>query len=297
ARLDGLPEPVARAIEDHYKPTSPDGELPAAIEACLLSLADRIDLLAGCFAIGLLPKGSSDPYGLRRAAHGVCRLLLSAPMASLPRRIHFPQAVQAALEGYSGQGIQAAPGAGRAVVEFTGQRLRFMMEEDGMRLDTARAVLSAGFDDLHDAWQRAAALTTLRGPQHEADFLALASSAKRIRNILSQAAEMGIGLDGVRADPKRLVDAEEKDLHAAIEGAAAEVDRLAGSRDYQAALRRIASVRPQVDRFFDKVLVMAPDERLRLNRLALLKGLSALLSRVADFSEIVVEGESTERDA
>jgi len=297
ARAEGLPAQVAQAIEEHYRPTSGTDDCPSTAAGCLVALADKLDLLAGCFAAGLVPKGSADPYGLRRAALGVCRILLSAPMVALAGRPRLAGLVSAALEGYAGQNIQPQPQAAANLAEFISQRLRFLMEEQGFSLDTARAVLAAGVDDMHDAWLRAGALTSLRGPEHESDFESLATSAKRIRNILSQARDKGIDAGAAAVQSARLVDAEEKELHSSLVRVAADVERAIAARDYRAALRLIASLRKDVDKFFDKVLVMASDETLRANRLAILAGLAALLSRVADFSEIVVAGDSAVRGA
>jgi glycyl-tRNA synthetase beta chain len=298
ARKENLPEEVALAIQEHYLPTSPEGSVPASEEGSILALADKIDLLAGSFAAGLVPKGSADPYGLRRAAHGVTRILLSPALARPAGRILLKGAIHRSLDLYAGQGIvkEGAAGVRDALLDFVSQRLRFLMEEARMRFDTARAILAAGFDDVADAWNRATALTELRGAAAEGDFLALAVSAKRIRNILAQACDKGMATDGsVKAGLLR--DAEEKDLHGAVGRVREGIERQVAAGDYVAALRSIASLRPQVDRFFDKVLVMAPEEEIRRNRLALLSSLSQLLSRVADFSEIVVEGEASERRA
>ncbi|HKY31348.1 MAG TPA: glycine--tRNA ligase subunit beta [Candidatus Polarisedimenticolia bacterium] len=299
ARAEGLPEATAKAIEEQYLPASPLGARPATPAGAVLALADKLDLLSGCFAAGLIPRGSADPYGLRRAALGVCLLCVHEPLASARGRIPLRRALHEALDGYARQGVAVEhPGdVASALHDFIGQRLRFLMEEAGSRLDTARAVLAAGADDLHDAWLRARALTELRGPAHEQDFLALASSAKRIRNILAQARERGDDPDGAPVEAARLADAEEKELHRAVARVGEAIEEPIARRDHASALRAIASLRPHVDRFFDKVLVMAPDAGQRRNRLALLQGLSRLLSRVAEFSEIVVEGESSERSA
>jgi len=295
ARADGEPEAVARAIEEHYRPTSPTDATPATAPGALVALADKVDQLAGCFGTGLTPKGSADPYGLRRAALGVCRILLSDTLGGLTGRVTIGPAVDRALDGYAAQGIEVAKEAAGPLTDFISQRLRFLMEEGGMRVDTARAVLAAGAQDVRDAWLRADALSSLRGPEHESDFEALATSAKRIRNILSQAREKGFDTATAVVQTARLSDREEKDLHGAVSRTVTGVEKEIAAGDYRSALKSIASLRPHVDRFFDKVLVMAPDEAVRTNRLALLAGLSALLSRVADFSEIVVEGDT--RDA
>jgi glycyl-tRNA synthetase beta chain len=299
ARQEGLPEAVARAIEEHYLPASPQGARPATPAGALVALADKIDLLAGCFALGLAPKGSADPYGLRRAAMGICLLMAHGPLAAAPAGVPLRAALEEGLEGYEGQGIRPGDAGATmtALLDFVGQRLRHLLEEEGHRFDTARAVLAGGFDHVREAWARAAALTAVRGPEHEQDFLALATSAKRIRNILAQARQKGIDAGASPVDALLLADAEERALHAALVRVGNDVERALAARDYRTALRGIASLRPQVDLFFDKVLVMAPDEGLRRNRLALLRLLLDLLSRVADFSEIVVEGDTSVRTA
>jgi glycyl-tRNA synthetase beta chain len=226
----------------------------------------------------------------------VTRILLSSALGGAPGRLLLKGAIVRGLDLYAAQGIvgEGAAGVRDALLEFISQRLRFLMEEAPMRFDTARAILASGFDDVADAWKRATALTELRGAAAEGDFLALAVSAKRIRNILAQADDKGMAVAG-SVETGLLRDEEEKDLHDAVGRVRDGIERQVAVDDYVTALRSIASLRPQVDRFFDKVLVMAPDEDLRRNRLALLAGLSQLLSRVADFSEIVVEGETSER--
>ncbi len=196
-----------------------------------------------------------------------------------------------------GPGKQRSPGAKAraetldpraALHEFVKQRLQFLMEESGVRFDAARAALAAGWSDPLLAWRRARALHTLRGQD---DFLALAAAAKRVRNILAQAGAKGMGVDGSALVPSRLAAGAEADLFEAMRRAAGEVDDLAAREDHRGALCAIAALRPRVDRFFDEVLVMDPDAAVRSNRLALLAELSRLLSREADFAEIVVEGE------
>jgi len=295
ARAEGLPASVAEAIEQHYLPTSPEGPLPAAPLACDLAVLDKIDLLAGCFAVGLIPKGSADPHGLRRAAAGICRITASRAAGSDSPPVSLAAWSGFAFELYRKQGIAVAPEARENLLQFVAQRMRFLLEEQGVRVDTARAVLSAGADNARDVWSRAEALSELRSAADEGDFLALAASAKRIRNILAQARDKGIHHDSAGVSPKLLRESEEKDLHGALDRVGSQVEKEIAKGTYKPALRAIASLRPQVDRFFDKVLVMAPEADLRANRLALLESLAALLRRVADFSEIVVEGETADK--
>jgi len=307
ARRQGIGEGCARAIETHYLPVSVEGPVPAGGAPSVAALADKADTLAVCFSAGLIPKGSADPYALRRAAQGILRTIVENEI-----RLDLDPILDAALALAAEAGFTAASRARGskdgekkreerghadprpALAEFLSSRLRFLMEEAGIRFDAARAVLAAGWSDPLRSWRRAHALNALRGQD---DFLALAAAAKRVRNILAQAAEKGIRIAGPRAETSRLQAGSESDLHAAMSRARADAERLASGDDYRGALSAVASLRPAVDVFFDKVLVMDKDESIRANRLALLSELSALLSRDADFAEIVVEGEAPAESA
>ncbi len=294
-RAEGGPqaEPIARAVESHYMQAPPDVERPEA-PGMVVAVADKMDLLVGCFAAGLIPKGSADPYGLRRAALGICRILSEGKgLGAFPVR----GAAEKGRGLYVEQGLlpESAAEAIEPVMEFLAARLRFLMEEEGIRYDTARAVLASGWwDDVPGAWLRARQLDHLRNLEGGQDFSSLATSAKRIRNILAQAREKGVAFDEMEVRAKHLVEREEKELHSAIKRVSGEVKQRTREGEYRIALQQIASLRPSVDRFFDKVLVMAPEADLRRNRLSLLDSLSGLLSEVADFSQIVVEGERPE---
>ena len=299
ARVQGHPERAARAVEEHYLPASASGPLPSRGVASALALADKFDTLAVCFKAGFIPKGSADPYGLRRAAMGAVRILIENEMRlSLPRVLDLALAAAETATAPLRKAAEEKEKAGKArpaieprdaLHEFFKLRIQHLMEESGVRFDAARAALSSGWDDPLLAWRRARAVEDLRG---EADFLALAAAAKRVRNILGQASAKGMEVGAGDLSPSRLSSGAERGLHDAMGTAAAEAERLAGREDHRGALSRIASLRPAVDRFFDDVLVMDPDEEVRRNRIALLARLANLLSREADFAEIVVEGES-----
>ncbi len=287
AREEGEPAPVWRAIYDHYRPEGLGDELPRDTEGALLALADRLDTLVGLMGVGVEPKGSRDPFALRRAALGAIRILVERPL-----HLSIDAALAAARRGYDAgevewklDGVELA-GKVRAFLEG---RLRHLLENDaaGHRYDSITAVLAAGWDDAADAAARLAALTAIRGQE---DFEALAAASKRIRNILGQAAERHGIVDEDRVDADRLEDPAERELHAAARRAAEVVEEAAARRDHAAALAAVAALRPQVDRFFDSVLVMAEDADLRRNRLALLASVARLYAREADFAEIVVEG-------
>lgn len=265
ARAQGEPEAVWRAIYEHYQPVSMEDPIPSTPEGRLVSLADKLDTLRGCFAIGLIPSGSKDPFGLRRAAQGVVKILAES---ELPLR------------------VSALVGGDEALREFLLERVRYYFREvRGFAYDEVNAVLAAGWDDLADAGRR---LEALRAVRPTPNFEPLAASFKRIRNILRQAQFAG----GVEVDETLLEEGPERDLYRAFTGVRARVEE-AGA-DYRSKLEAIASLRPAVDLYFDKVLVNAPEERIRANRLAMLDRLRKEFSSIADFSEIVTQGNPTD---
>jgi glycyl-tRNA synthetase beta chain len=257
ARAQGEPEAVAAAIYDHYKPLSMEDSIPSSTEGRIVALADKLDTLRSCFAIGMMPTGSKDPFALRRAAQGVIKILVEGGMDT----------PFAALSGGSAQ-----------LDDFLLDRVRYYFREiRGYKYDEVNAVLAAGVTTLPDVLARLEAIRTVRPTP---DFEPLAASFKRIGNILEQA---GAEAAGGTVDASLLSEAPEQGLHAAVEQAMA----VQASGSYEERLAAIAGLRPAVDLFFDKVLVNAPDAAVRANRLALLDTLRRGFSRIADFSEIV----------
>ena len=249
ARVQGEPEPVWQAIYDHYKPESMEDSIPRHRTGQVVSLADKLDTLRGCFRVGMIPSGSRDPFALRRAAQGVVRILVEGKL-ELPL-LDF-------LEG------------NQELVSFFADRVRFYFKDHrGFAYDEVNACMAAGWSNLVDLETR---LLRVQGLRPTPDFEPLAASFKRIRNILEQAKFTGGG--GI--DTSLLEAGPEKELYE-------EYQRIAG----QPIEHVITRLRPKVDLFFDKVLVNAPDARVRLNRLTLLQTLLAEFSTIADFSEIV----------
>jgi len=258
ARHQGEHEAVAKAIYDHYQPLSMEGDIPSTHEGRIVALADKLDTLRGCFAVGLVPTGSKDPFALRRAAQGVVKIL-----------------VEAKLEYKLGD---LASGELR---EFLLDRIQYYFREiRGFKYDEVNAVLASGCGTLTDVEARLTALAAVRPTE---DFEPLAASFKRIQNILKQA---GFEPKDV-LDEELLEDGPERDLY----GDFVRVRDAARGESYRRALEQIASLRPRVDTFFDKVLVNAKVERVRNNRLTLLHNLLTEFSTIADFSEIVTSGE------
>jgi glycyl-tRNA synthetase beta chain len=247
ARAQGESQEVAQAIYDHYKPLSMEDEIPSTHAGQILSLADKYDTLIECLKVGMTPTGSRDPFGLRRAAQGIVRIIVEGRIKNAPP-----------LEG-----------------EFLRDRVEYYFRDvRGFAYDEIRACMAAGWTDLLDLEAR---LKRVQGVRTTPDFEPIAASFKRIKNILKQASffnSNSLDVDLLEAGP-------EQDLYF-------EMRRTHG----QPLESRIGPLRPKIDLFFDKVLVNAPDSKVRLNRLTLLQGLLAEFSEIADFSEIVTERQS-----
>jgi glycyl-tRNA synthetase beta chain len=280
AESQGEPEDVFQAVYDHYRPAGLDEKIPGNLTGCAVALADKLDALVGCIAAGLLPTGSSDPFGLRRAALGVVKIILER---KLP--VSLSSAISAGVRALSSTPpkLHVKPEVEKQILDFIIDRARFVMRERlGFAYDEVNAVLAAGSDDLVDAAKRLEALKAIRRTKN---FEPLAVSFKRIRKIIEKAGPAEKWqLPAVRAE---LFDAaSERALYAAAEtaGRKASADKRAGK--YREALQTIAELRPAVDQFFQDVLVNAEDEQVRRNRLTLLQSLLREFSTIADFSEI-----------
>ncbi|HJT68963.1 MAG TPA: glycine--tRNA ligase subunit beta [Terriglobales bacterium] len=279
---------IAQTIYDQYRPESADDAVPAKVEGAVLSIADKADTIAGMFALGLQPTGSKDPFALRRQANGIVKTIAEH---KLPVKVG--DVFELARETY--RGSEAEKKFARnlsnkdAIGAFFRERLEFHLRDQlGYKYDVVNAVLAAGSDDVVDVVSRAEAVAKVRG---SADFESISVAFKRIKNILRQAAETGKRV-GPAVDANAFRDEPEKDLGRMIPEVAQRVDNLRKARDYSGALAEISRIRPAVDTFFDKVMVMVENEELRANRLALLQTLLKEFSTIADFSEIVTEGKA-----
>ncbi|MCA1797251.1 MAG: glycine--tRNA ligase subunit beta [Desulfuromonadaceae bacterium] len=271
ALLEGENERVARAIYEHYLPIQAGGDLPGDNIGAFVSIADKIDTICGCFGVGLIPTGTADPYALRRSAIGILNIIQERGFEiSIPELVHMA-VIQ--LEAKLTRPVQEVESD---VVEFI--RLRFvnMLIAQGIAPDVVDAVLSAGFEQIRDARQRVDALNTLK---KQDDFEPLASTFKRVGNIISGGVEAQI-------NPQLFEAQSENDLHAALNDVRIRVDAAMQEGKYLDALHAIATLRPAVDSFFDDVMVMARDEQVKTNRLALLTEVSSLFSGLADFSRL-----------
>jgi glycyl-tRNA synthetase beta chain len=273
ARAQGVSDAACDAIYDHYRPTSMESRIPRTPEGQLLAVADKIDSIAGMFSLGLEPTGSKDPFALRRAANGVVKILAESNLPLILREV-------IAATG-------AAPQVEAKMASFFAERAEFYLREAREQAyDVVKAVLAAGADDIRDAATRAEAVTAVRDSE---DFAAVSAAFKRMKNILAQAAEKGIAA-AATVDAGLLTDASEVRLHEKAAKVADRVTKLRAAKEYIGALEAIAGLRPEVDAFFDAVMVMDPDEAVRANRLALLARVLGDFGGIADFSEIVVAG-------
>ena len=268
ARAQGLGEKVAKAIYDQYKPASIEDAIPRTTEGQLLGLADRIQTITSMFGIGNAPTGSKDPFALRRAANSIVKILAES---NLPLTL---SDVIGAAEDDSANRDQ--------VSAFLRERLHFYLKDvRGFAYDVVSAVLAAGADDVRDVIARAEALSAAR---RSADFAAISAAFKRIKNILRQAEEKGFALGSVK---DAAFSPEAQQLADATAALAPEVAKLRQERAYDQALAQIATLRPAVDAFFDKVMVLDPAPAIRGANLALIDEVLRGFSGIADFSEIV----------
>jgi len=279
AREDGEPEAVWQAIYDQYLPAAADDALPRGPVGRALALADRVDTLAGFFGLGkkFWPSGSRDPFGLRRAALGVARIVLEGE-ADLDLGPVFARA----RELYGG-GLPAAGAdeAAATLADFLHDRVEFLLGRAGLAYDEIAAARGSapGALDFRALAARARAVHAARTGK---EFLAVALAAKRIANILK-------GQEAGRVDEGKLAHAAERELHAAAGRFRDVVDGALAARDYAAGLAAVEPLAAPLERFFVEVLVMDPDAELRRNRLALLDGLGRDIRRLADLSAVVVD--------
>ncbi|HBT20274.1 MAG TPA: glycine--tRNA ligase subunit beta [Peptococcaceae bacterium] len=274
AKNDGEDLAVCEAIRDHYMPRFSGDMLPKTEGGCLLSIADKIDNIVGCFSLGIQPTGSQDPYALRRQALGICRIFIEWQLD-----LSLSQLFKRAYEIYSAEFELSVPyeELEENLMEFFKHRISGLLEEMGFRYDIVNAVLAKGWDNLWDAYMRAEALREFRGDSH---FAALLTGFTRAANLSRNADRSDI-------NPDLLTEDAEKVLYSKYLEAKDKVENLLLTRQYLSALREISDLRNYIDNFFDEVMVMVDDEKIRENRLALLKNISQLMSSVGDLSKIV----------
>lgn len=279
ASVSGEPPEVAEAIREHYLPVSAEGDLPESREGAVLSLADKMDSVVGFFGIGNPVSGTSDPFGMRRRAIGMIRVLLARDM-----EVPLPEFVGRALEGLGGLVRKDPRKVEEEVIEFLRLRYHQFLLGRGFPHDTVESVLARSFENIPDLFRRVETLHKMRA---EPDFEKLILGCKRAVNILQQASKE-FGYEG----PTRPLEAgdleaeAERELLEATNRVGREIASRMESRQYEQVLQELVGLKGAIDRLFDEVMVLVDDARLRENRLHLLARVSELFEWYADFSKI-----------
>jgi len=276
ARLEGYPTAVHQAVYEHYQPAGLEDEAPTSLAGAVLSAADKLDSIVGVIGLGIEVTGSSDPFGLRRNAHGVCKVILDKKL-----RVPFPLLLTRALAGYGDRLTLKREEVKRYCLEFFSGRMRFILEKQGFRYDLVGAALGPGLDQILDVLLRVKALDALKSSPLFEPFILM---AKRINNILK---DQPAG----KVDPELLIEKEERELHSTFSIIRDNAAPMIARGDFGRAQSILFKIQPALNVFFDKVLVMAGEKRLRKNRLGLLQAINRTLLAIADYSQVVVEGE------
>jgi glycyl-tRNA synthetase beta chain len=261
---EGAPEGVWKAVKEHYEPSAADAPIPSSELGCVLAIADKLDTLVGCFAIGQIPSGSKDPLALRRAGAGITRILWERGWSLSPMEL-----CKLALKALGSRASKPEGDTLEALGSFFRDRVAYQLEVAGYAGAVRRAALPVGWTDLLDLKARCEALSAFA---EDARFASLGQSAKRIGNILKDE----VPSDALDAD--KLQEAEEKAL-------ASQLSRLETAVDHRALLSELATLAEPLEAFFSAVMVKCEDPLLRAARLSLLHRLRKAFLRVADFSQ------------
>ena len=277
AKKAGEPEAVAEAIEEHYLPKFSGDNLPETTEGAILAIADKIDTICGCFSIGLTPTGASDPYALRRQAIGILQILLKNDYALSLREM-----ITKSLSLFDQAGENNADGVLEAVYHFFTDRISHLLAENGYKKDVIASVTSVSADNPVNVKRRVDALESLKAAT---DFEPLSIAFKRVVNIIRKSKNApGETEQGVNSG--LFQDTCEHDLYGAYGEIKHKVSENIRNENYGDALKNIASLRGNVDAFFDGVMVMTEDPSIRANRFALLSRIAGLFEHIADFSKL-----------
>ncbi len=274
ATVDKEPEEVAAAIEEHYRPTSSGGALPETTTGAIVAIADKIDSICGCFSVGLLPTGAADPYALRRQGIGIINIMLEKGFSFSLRQL-----IEKSTGLFTHKTRESITETSENVYVFLKNRISRMLEEEGVSKDVVGAIVDISIDHIPNTWKRAKALDSLRTQD---DFEPLAVAFKRVVNIIKKAPS----IDGSAIDESLFENPTETILFKELIKVEKKVETELKEGSFDNALHCMATLRTPVDGFFDDVLVMAEDFKVRNNRLALLKRIAELFEQIADFSKI-----------
>lgn len=272
----GESKSVAKAINEHYQPRFAGDLAPSEITGAIVSLADKIDTIVGCFSIGIIPTGSQDPYALRRQAAGIVQIILAHGL-----KLQLNELYDAALSVHAARGLKRdAADIRKDLSDFFALRVKNVLSEQGVRYDVIDAVMASGFADLKSTIERASVVQALAASEDRSSFKQTVEQFNRVSNLGSKAAETTVD-SALFAEP---VEAElyEKWLQQRSAFRAAIEDG-----DMAKAVESLSSLKPYIHTYFENVMVMAPDEAVRANRLSTLAGIAEDIAIVADFSKLV----------
>ncbi|WP_145947472.1 glycine--tRNA ligase subunit beta [Paenibacillus sp. Y412MC10] len=274
ARKAGEREDVAKAVFEHYQPRSASDDVPSSLVGSIVSIADKIDTIVGCFSIGIIPTGSQDPYALRRQSQGIVQILLAKQMPlTLSQLFDIALGVHAELRSLDRQPDDIR----KDLVEFFGLRVKKLLSET-LRYDVVDAVISAGFDDVISVVSRGEAL--MQAVNSGDDFKTTVESFNRVSNLAAKAGKAEV-------QEPLFVEEAESNLFRAWQSITADYHAALSEREGAKALALLADIKEAVTKFFDSVMVMAEDERVRANRLGLLASIDRDLKQFADFNKLV----------
>jgi len=276
ARKEKYPLGVWKAIYEHYQPASLDDPSPSSLTGAILAVCDKLDSIVGVIGLEIEISGSKDPFGLRRNAQGICSIVLD-------KKLDFPfsRLLDKVIKVYEDNLNKNRSELKEICLEFIKNRLENIFSQQGFRYDLINAVLSSGVDNIYNTFLKLKALNSLKD---NLKFKTLILTAKRVNNILR-------GQPMYRVNQDLLIEKEERELYTTYSIIRDNVRPLFLSGDFSRAQRIVLTIGSSIDNFFDNVLVMAEDKRIKRNRLALLQQVSKLFSQIADYSEVVIEGE------
>jgi glycyl-tRNA synthetase beta chain len=271
ARLAKEDETVCQAIYEHYLPTHAGGDLPSGLAGSLISMADKLDTVVGCFGVGQIPTGTADPFALRRQALGIIRIILENDLS-----LSLSETIDKALVGLDQKLTEAVEGTRQSVLDFFRVRLQHFLIGKGHPHDVVDAVLAYHLDPLVET---VAKINTLKAFKTNDMFEPLVGTVKRVVNIIKDPVDTPV-------DSTRFVTEAENGLYQELTACEQDLEKSLAQRDYGAVLQRLSHLKGPIDRFFDEVMVLDQDLEVRQNRLALLTRIAHLFQELADFSRI-----------
>jgi glycyl-tRNA synthetase beta chain len=272
----GESKSVAKAINEHYQPRFAGDLAPSEITGAIVSLADKIDTIVGCFSIGIIPTGSQDPYALRRQAAGIVQIILAHGL-----KLQLNDLYDAALSVHEARGLKRdAADIRKDLSDFFALRVKNVLSEQGVRYDVIDAVMASGFADLKSTIERASVVQSLAASENRLEFKLSVEQFNRVSNLGSKAADTTV-------DPALFAEQAETDLYEKWLQQRPAFKAAIENGDMDRAVQSLSSLKPYIHSYFENVMVMAPDEAVRANRLSTLAGIAEDIAIVADFSKLV----------